>query len=77
MQHRLALNRISRLHDLADRLGRDLLVECDGGLNLQNIELCRNAGGQLFAGWSILKGRTLDETRERVRAVHSIIAKGE
>ena len=71
------LNRISRLHDLADRLGRDLLVECDGGLNLQNIELCRNAGGQLFAGWSILKGRTLDETRERVRAVHSIIAKGE
>jgi pentose-5-phosphate-3-epimerase len=51
------LNRISRLHDLAGRLGRDFLLECDGGLNLQNIELCRNAGGQLFSGWSIIKGQ--------------------
>ena len=71
------LNRISRLHDLAGRLGRDLLVECDGGLNLQNIELCRNAGGQLFAGWSIIKGHTPDEVREKVRAVRGIIGRDE
>ena len=71
------LNRISRLHDLAERLGRDFLVECDGGLNLQNIELCRNAGAQLFSGWSILKGQTVADVREKVRAVSSILAKRE
>jgi ribulose-phosphate 3-epimerase len=71
------LNRISRLHDLAGRLGRDLLVECDGGLSFQNLELCRNAGGQLFSGWSILKGETVDETREKVRAVGEILGGGD
>lgn len=69
------LNRISRLHDLAGRLGRDLLVECDGGLNLHNIELCRNAGGQLFSGWSIIKGQNIEEMRSKVRAVHGTILK--
>jgi pentose-5-phosphate-3-epimerase/uridine kinase len=71
------LNRISRLHDLAGRLGRDMLVECDGGLNLQNLELCRKAGGQLFAGWSIIKGQTVDEMTAKVRTVQGIITKGE
>jgi len=71
------LNRIARLHDLAGRLGRDLLVECDGGLNFQNIELCRNAGGQLFSGWSILKGDALTDIRENVKAVRELITKGE
>ena len=70
------LNRISRLHDLAERLGRDLLVECDGGLNFQNLELCRKAGGQLFSGWSIIKGQTVAEMKEKVHAVHGIIANG-
>jgi ribulose-phosphate 3-epimerase len=68
------LNRISRLHDLANRLGRDFLVECDGGLNLQNIELCRNAGAQLFSGWSIIKGQSIEHMKGKVRAVQSIIA---
>jgi len=69
------LNRISRLHDLASRLGRDFLVECDGGLNLQNIELCRNAGGQLFSGWSIIKGQSVEDMKGKVRAVHGLISK--
>lgn len=69
------LNRISRLHDLAGRLGRDFLVECDGGLNLQNLDLCRNAGGQLFSGWSIIKGHTVEEMKGKVRAVHSALSK--
>lgn len=63
------LNRISRLHDLAGRLDRDFLVECDGGLNFQNLDLCRNAGGQLFSGWSIIKGKSIDEVRGNVKAV--------
>jgi pentose-5-phosphate-3-epimerase/uridine kinase len=70
------LNRISRLHDLAGRLGRDFLVECDGGLNLQNLELCRNAGGQLFSGWSIIKGQSVDEMQDKVRAVREVLARG-
>jgi pentose-5-phosphate-3-epimerase/uridine kinase len=70
------LNRISRLHDLASRLSRDILVECDGGLNLQNIELCRKAGGQLFSGWSIIKGLSVEEMKGKVSAVQSIISKG-
>jgi ribulose-phosphate 3-epimerase len=71
------LNRISRLHDLASRLGRDLLVECDGGLNFHNIELCRKAGGQLFSGWSIIKGQNVPEMQEKIRIVQSIISKGD
>lgn len=69
------LNRISRLHDLAGRLGRDLLVECDGGLNFQNIELCRKAGGQLFSGWSIIKGATTQDIVGKLKTVQSIIEK--
>jgi ribulose-phosphate 3-epimerase len=69
------LNRISRLNDLASRLGRDFLVECDGGLNLQNIELCRNAGGQLFSGWSIIKGQSIDHMKSKVRTVQGILSK--
>jgi ribulose-phosphate 3-epimerase len=68
------LSRISRLHDLAGRLSRDFLVECDGGLTMQNLELCRNAGGQLFSGWSIVKGRTIEDMREKVRAVQRTLS---
>ena len=71
------LNRISRLHDLAGRLGRDLLVEVDGGLNVQNLELCRKAGGQLFSGWSIIKGQNIEDMQAKVRAVHGVFSKGE
>ncbi len=71
------LNRISRLHDLASRLDRDFLVECDGGLNMQNIELCRNAGGQLFSGWSIIKAPSIEAMKGKVRVVNSMISKGE
>lgn len=74
--HYSTLNRISRLHDLAGRLGREFLVECDGGLNLQNIELCRNAGGQLFAGWSIIKGQSIEDMERKVGAVRGILTKG-
>ena len=68
------LNRISRLHDLAGRLGRDFLVECDGGLTMQNVELCRKAGGQLFAGWSIIKGPTTADIQGKVRMLRGILA---
>jgi ribulose-phosphate 3-epimerase len=71
------LNRISRLHDLAGRLGRDFLLECDGGLNFQNLELCRNAGGQLFSGWSIIKGNSVDEMKQKVRTLRGILSKAE
>jgi ribulose-phosphate 3-epimerase len=71
------LSRISRLHDLASRLGRDFLVECDGGLSFQNIELCRNAGGQLFSGWSIIKSQSVDEMKGKVKLIREILSKGQ
>jgi ribulose-phosphate 3-epimerase len=77
------ISRIASMHELVAQRGKPFLIEVDGGLNLDNLRLCRNAGAQIFAGWSIIKGsdpaaisRKLSEVRavlseEEVRAITS------
>ena len=35
-------------------------IEVDGGLNFNNINLCADAGANIFSGWSIIKDKSID-----------------
>ncbi len=67
------LGRISALHDFVMELGRDFLIECDGGLNFETAKLCKNAGAQIFAGWSIVKAPTLQEISGKVQTLKQVL----
>jgi pentose-5-phosphate-3-epimerase len=67
------LGRISALHDFVMELGRDFLIECDGGLTLETARLCKNAGSQIFAGWSIVKAPTLNEISGKVEVLKQVL----
>jgi ribulose-phosphate 3-epimerase len=69
------INRISSLNWYARRDGRPFLIEVDGGLTLESLRLCCNAGGQIFAGWSIIRGSNNEEIRMKYRAVRDILQK--
>ncbi len=64
---------IASLYEFGRTLGRDFLIEVDGGLNTDNISLCEKAGAQLFAGWSIVKDTEPKKVREKIQHVQSLI----
>ena len=35
-------------------------IEIDGGLNFSNLKQCADAGANIFAGWSIIKDKSID-----------------
>jgi len=63
------LHKIATLNKFAIDENWDLLIEVDGGLTLENIKLCRDVGAQIFAGWSIVKGKTSEASAENVHEV--------
>ncbi len=51
-----AVERITELADLAKRKNCDIDIEVDGGINTENIQICRQAGASVFvAATSIFK----------------------
>ena len=46
-------------------------IEVDGGLNFSNINSCREAGANIFAGWSIIKDDEIDKISRKYRKVIS------
>lgn len=69
------LKRISWFYQLAAANNKPLLIEADGGLTLDNLSLCKKAGAQVFAGWTIVKDSTIEGIRKKVRQVHKLISR--
>lgn len=49
------LQKISSIRQFSKERMINLCIEVDGGLTMSNIGACRQAGADLFAGWSIVK----------------------
>ena len=62
------------LAQMAKETKTPFLIEVDGGLTRENLPLCRKAGGQIFAGWSIVKASTPNGVCQKVRHIHEILS---
>ena len=69
-----SLKRISALHQFSIRDNYPFLIEVDGGLTKEIIPLCRQAGAQVFSGWSIIKARKTSGLQNNVQQIQAIIA---
>jgi ribulose-phosphate 3-epimerase len=49
------LQKISAIRPFSKERNINICIEVDGGLTMSNIGACRQAGANLFAGWSIVK----------------------
>jgi ribulose-phosphate 3-epimerase len=58
----------------AKKTDKPFLIEMDGGLTMENIELCKHAGAQILSGWSVIKGNTIEETRDKVRTIRKLLS---
>ena len=68
------LEKISELRAFATENKIRLDIEVDGGLNIDIVSLCKNVGANIFAGWSIIKGKDNEETIQKVRNVNQTLA---
>jgi ribulose-phosphate 3-epimerase len=71
-----SLNTLRALRTFSTLHQHPLLIESDGGLTLDNLHLCKNAGADIFAGWSIIKSDSLDTIRTNIHNVYKVL-KGE
>ena len=56
-----SLRTINFLRNMSIDESMDLFdIEVDGGLNLNNINQCLEAGANIFAGWSIIKAESVN-----------------
>ena len=67
------LEKINSIRNWAQQEGRNLTIEVDGGLTLNSLRLCCNAGADIFSGWSILKGSYQNELPDNINAVLEIL----
>jgi ribulose-phosphate 3-epimerase len=69
-----ALPKIARVRDMIDRSGRDIRLEVDGGVKVDNIEAVAAAGADTFVAGSAIFGSkdyraTISAMRERIARV--------
>jgi ribulose-phosphate 3-epimerase len=69
-----ALPKIARVRDMIDRSGRDIRLEVDGGVKVDNIEAVAAAGADTFVAGSAIFGSkdyraTINAMRERIARV--------
>lgn len=67
------LNRIAELRNFSLKKEIPLLIEVDGGLTTDIMLECLFNGAQLFAGWSIIRGKDT-EFRNKIQYVNNIIS---
>lgn len=67
------LYRIAQFKALCEQASASILIEVDGGLTFENLSLCCQAGGDLFAGWSIIKPDTKYSLEEKIEKVKSLL----
>ncbi|MBO6979383.1 MAG: hypothetical protein JJ837_08135 [Prochlorococcus marinus XMU1428] len=51
-----------------------LLIEADGGLTFDNIKECVNKGASLLSGWSIIRGKNIEETCNNYAALKDYLS---
>jgi ribulose-phosphate 3-epimerase len=66
------LQQISTFQEYFKEKNRRALVEADGGLTFQTLRLCKNAGAELFSGWSIIKSADLEGLKKNIKQVYDI-----
>ena len=55
------LRKINFLRSMSIReTNNSMDIEIDGGLNFSNLKQCADAGANIFAGWSIIKDKSVD-----------------
>lgn len=65
-----SLRKISELREMAVRLGTDLLIEVDGGINLSNAARVKNAGADaIVVGNTIMSSPNPLDTIEKLKAI--------
>jgi pentose-5-phosphate-3-epimerase len=67
------LQQISNFHEYFKAQRREFLIEADGGLTLQTLRLCKNAGATLFAGWSVIKPTAELKLEQNIKNVYNIL----
>jgi ribulose-phosphate 3-epimerase len=66
------LQLISNFVEYFKQRKENYLVEADGGLTHQTLKLCKNAGAEVFSGWSIIKSMDENELSNKVKKVYDI-----
>ena len=56
-------------------MNRNIIVEVDGGLTEDNINMCIDAGANILSGWSIVKSSSVKGILEKVRRINKICGK--
>jgi ribulose-phosphate 3-epimerase len=67
------LEKISAVYHWSIHNKHPILIEVDGGLTFNNIKLCKNAGAQIFAGWSVIKSDDLETMGNKLSEVNNIL----
>lgn len=52
----------------------DMLIEVDGGLTPHIAKLCKNAGAQVFAGWSLVKAKSNIQMSDKINDLKDILS---
>ena len=67
------LEKITKVRNLIDKEEKDIRLEVDGGVNLQNLQKIANAGADTFvAGSAIFKSENYNST---INSMRDILAK--
>ena len=67
------MEKITKVRDLIDKEEKDIRLEVDGGVNLQNLQKIANAGADTFvAGSAIFKSENYVST---INSMRDILAK--
>ena len=67
------MEKITKVRDLIDKEEKDIRLEVDGGVNLQNLQKVANAGADTFvAGSAIFKSENYKST---INSMRDILAK--
>jgi len=69
-----SLNTVTSFTQYAKKTDKPFLIEIDGGLTMENIQICKHKGAQILSGWSLIKGNTIEETRDKVRTVRKLLS---
>ncbi len=69
------ISKIKSLKSYYRSIDKNIIVEVDGGLTEDNIQMCIDAGAQILSGWSIVKSPSLNGILSKVKKIKKICGK--
>ncbi len=69
------ISKINSIKSYFESMNRNIIVEVDGGLTEDNINMCIDAGANILSGWSIVKSSSVKGILEKVRRINKICGK--